>query len=367
LGDVVKAINDASSKTGVYASRASTNTATATFVSPMGNSTVSINGKAISVSMMDTAASFADKVNAASSSTGVSAVATGNSLAFSSAGAADFAIVDDPAMMSGVLQNFNNITTARGTSATFSAGIELSSQTMGASIAVGENGGTTAADLQIKTPGISFATTANLGTIFLSNGQSASYSNVVIDSLELINSSSATFNNVYVKNLSVFNNSTVAATASIIGSATLINSSVLALTGSASGSVSSNNSSTFSNASPVAAASPSMPAIKSSTVSGIDVSSQAGAQGAIETVDAALGEVSMASAKLGALQNRFSATVSNLQTLSQNLSSSRSAIQDADFASETASLSRAQVLGQAAGAVLAQANQSSSVVLSLLR
>jgi flagellin len=70
---------------------------------------------------------------------------------------------------------------------------------------------------------------------------------------------------------------------------------------------------------------------------------------------------------LGALQNRFSSTITNLQTASQNLTASRSRIQDADFASETTNLSRSQVLQQAGTAMLAQANQLPSQVLALLR
>jgi flagellin len=67
------------------------------------------------------------------------------------------------------------------------------------------------------------------------------------------------------------------------------------------------------------------------------------------------------------VQNRFSSTISNLQSTSENLTASRSRIQDADFAMETANLSRAQVLQQAATAMLSQANQLPQQVLQLLR
>ena len=72
-------------------------------------------------------------------------------------------------------------------------------------------------------------------------------------------------------------------------------------------------------------------------------------------------------ADLGAVQNRFSSVVTNLQTGSENLSAARSRIMDADYAKETANLSRTQILQQAGTAMLAQANQSSQSVLSLLR
>ncbi|MCI5103447.1 MAG: flagellin, partial [Algiphilus sp.] len=84
-------------------------------------------------------------------------------------------------------------------------------------------------------------------------------------------------------------------------------------------------------------------------------------------MDDALTTVNSARADLGALQSRFETVVANLQTNSENLSASRSRIQDADFAKETANLSRTQVLQQAGTAMLAQANASSQNVLSLLR
>ena len=103
------------------------------------------------------------------------------------------------------------------------------------------------------------------------------------------------------------------------------------------------------------------------TVSDVDISTFEGAQHAIGTIDSALTEVNSARADLGAIQNRFTSTVTNLQTGSENLSASRSRIQDADFAAETANLSRAQVLQQAGTAMVAQANQLPSGVLALLR
>jgi len=67
------------------------------------------------------------------------------------------------------------------------------------------------------------------------------------------------------------------------------------------------------------------------------------------------------------VQNRFESTISNLQNISQNLTASRSAITDADFAQETANMSSAQILQQAGVSVLAQANQSQQIVQKLLQ
>nr|CBA32020.1 B-type flagellin [Curvibacter putative symbiont of Hydra magnipapillata] len=104
-----------------------------------------------------------------------------------------------------------------------------------------------------------------------------------------------------------------------------------------------------------------------STVAALSVSTVDGANKALKVVDAALAQVSDQRAALGAVQNRFESTVTNLQTSSENLSASRSRIQDADFAAETANLSRSQILQQAGTAMVAQANQLPQGVLALLR
>ncbi|HND56173.1 MAG TPA: flagellin, partial [Pirellulaceae bacterium] len=103
------------------------------------------------------------------------------------------------------------------------------------------------------------------------------------------------------------------------------------------------------------------------SVSTIDVSNVAGANSALAIVDAALAAVNGQRARFGALQSRFENTVANLQTTSENLTASRSRIRDADFAAETAALTRSQILQQAGTAVLAQANAIPQNVLSLLQ
>ncbi|GAA6146516.1 flagellin [Thalassolituus maritimus] len=98
----------------------------------------------------------------------------------------------------------------------------------------------------------------------------------------------------------------------------------------------------------------------------IDISTFEGAQAAITAIDNAIGQVASQRADLGAIQNRLESTVSNLQVTSENLNAANSRIQDADFAAETAELSRTQVLQQAGISVLAQANAAGQQVLSLL-
>jgi flagellin len=103
------------------------------------------------------------------------------------------------------------------------------------------------------------------------------------------------------------------------------------------------------------------------SVSTLDISTVSGANLALKVVDSALQAISGQRAKFGALQSRFENAIVNLQTTSENLSASRSRIRDADFAQETANLTRAQILQQAGTAMLAQANQVPQNVLSLLQ
>jgi flagellin len=103
------------------------------------------------------------------------------------------------------------------------------------------------------------------------------------------------------------------------------------------------------------------------SVAKLDVSTVAGSNAALKTIDSALNQVNSNRAALGAIQNRFASTISNLNTTTENLSASRSRIQDTDFAAETASLTRGQILQQAGTAILAQANSLPNGVLSLLR
>jgi flagellin len=98
----------------------------------------------------------------------------------------------------------------------------------------------------------------------------------------------------------------------------------------------------------------------------IDISSVAGTAEALEVIDNALLEISDSRANLGAVQNRFSHTIGNLANIQENVSASRSRIQDTDFAAETAHMTKNQILQQAGTSILAQANQVPQAALSLL-
>ena len=107
--------------------------------------------------------------------------------------------------------------------------------------------------------------------------------------------------------------------------------------------------------------------ISGQTVTSVDISSQDGAQRALNILDSAIDTITNSRANLGAYQNRFEAAISNLETTSTNLQASRSRILDTDYAKETTNLAKAQIVQQAATAMLAQANQSSQSVLALLK
>ena len=102
-------------------------------------------------------------------------------------------------------------------------------------------------------------------------------------------------------------------------------------------------------------------------VATLDISTTDGATRAIRIADSAIQSINSQRAIYGALQSRFENTIANLQTSAENLSAARSRIRDTDFAAETASLTRAQILQQAGTAMLAQANQIPQNVLSLLK
>jgi len=104
-----------------------------------------------------------------------------------------------------------------------------------------------------------------------------------------------------------------------------------------------------------------------SSVVGGSISSVGGATAAMADIDTAINSLNSERALYGAVQNRFEAIISTLQISSENTAAARGRIMDADFATETANLSRAQILQQAGSAMLAQANQVPQQVLSLLR
>jgi len=102
-------------------------------------------------------------------------------------------------------------------------------------------------------------------------------------------------------------------------------------------------------------------------ISSLDLTTASGSQAALTTLDSAINTITDSRAAMGAYQNRLTASISNLETTSMNLSASRSRILDTDYAKETTNLAKSQIIQQAATAMLAQANQSGQSVLALLK
>ena len=109
------------------------------------------------------------------------------------------------------------------------------------------------------------------------------------------------------------------------------------------------------------------PPSKTQGIETMDIKTQAGAWESLQRIDSALDKVSAARAELGAIQTRFEKSIENIDIQQENISAARGRITDADFAKETANLSRTQILQQACTAMVAQANQLPQQVLSLLR
>ena len=99
----------------------------------------------------------------------------------------------------------------------------------------------------------------------------------------------------------------------------------------------------------------------------MDIKTQATAWESLQRIDSALDKVSSARAELGAIQTRFEKSIENIDIMQENISAARGRITDADFAQETANLSRTQILQQAGTAMVAQANQLPQQVLQLLQ
>ena len=114
-------------------------------------------------------------------------------------------------------------------------------------------------------------------------------------------------------------------------------------------------------------ADPTTPNADQTGIHKMDIGTQAGAWEALQRIDNAIDKVNSARGELGAIQTRFEKTVENIDIQNENLTAARGRVVDADFAQETANLSRTQILQQAGTAMVAQANQLPQQVLSLLR
>jgi flagellin len=297
--------------------------ATATISGSLGSATVNVSANAV-------AKDVATNINAQTGSTGVTASArTEAQVSFASAGAYTLSLKSD----NSTAQTISFTLTASGTADGLSSALS----------AINEHTSKTGVAATLNADGNAIVLTNETGNdVLLSDTATANAGNVTVNKLNAAGATTAA---------ATLTSNTTADNALSSGYITLDSeksfSAVDSATGSYFGATAQNST--------------------LNTVAAVDVSTYAGASSALKVVDAALSLLNSERAKLGALQSRFESTVSNNQAASENLTASRGRIQDADFAKETAALSRANVLQQAANAMLAQANQAPQQVLQLLR
>ena len=295
--------------------------------------TLGINGglgsASVTIADNSTAKANADKINMAQSTTGVTATArTELSLNFSALGAYSLTLQSDNASTQAISFAISSVGTADGLSSAVAAINDQSSKT---GVIASLNASGTAVVL----------TNATGNDISVGDTNVVNAGNVSVQKLDSTSAASGP--------PVVLNADTTAETGTVSGYITLDSEKSFALNVTTSNVLAANIGSTLNK------------------VSDLDVTTFTKATNALKTVDSALAFISGERAKLGALQSRFETSISNLHVSSENLSASRSRIVDADFAQETANLSRAQILQQAGTAMVAQANQLPQGVLALLR
>ncbi|WP_312438355.1 flagellin [Janthinobacterium sp.] len=280
----------------------------------------------ITVGTLDTAQTLATNINGASEKTGVTASAkTEESATFVAGGVYSLGVISDNGTAANVA---------------FTVGNPLNATTLAASVSA------------FNDASASTGVTAKLNSS--NNG------------LILTN---AAGNNITLQNNSTNAASTITA-AAINSAGTVGTTATIAASGGTAttmGYISMNSDKGFSIGTVTGTNAVTAGGSKLNSVSGIDVSSVKGASDALKVLDSALASVNSQRATFGALQSRFETAVTSLQSTSENLSASRSRIQDTDFAAETAKLTRGQILQQAGTAMLAQANSLPNGVLSLLQ
>jgi flagellin len=323
----------------------------------LGNQAVSSNGTALGIAQIGTAGALPATGNGVVAQT-ISLAANGQTSSIAIAAGASAA---------NIATAFNNASGASGVTATASTTATLSGVAAGAvsfSLIGANNTAVNISATVANTNDLSSvsdavnaqsATTGITATVNKSNGQ------LVL--------TSATGDDISIKGFTTSSTTTTASLVGVSGSAAATLTSGGADTATVGGTVqlSSSQGYTLTTGGDTTIFTGGTATSTLSAVSGINIGTVTGANNALATIDSALNAVNSSRASLGAFQNRFQLTISNLQTTSQNLSSARSRIQDTDFAAETANMTRGQILQQAGTAILAQANQLPNSVLNLLK
>jgi len=397
------AINSKTAQTGVSATAASSVVGVApTARSSLANGALIINGVSVGAIARDTSAvtqgrNAATAINAVTNQTGVTAVADASTgaLTLSTADGRNIALTAASATAAGATAIFNatglDLSTGANATGNDTFAVQVGGVFRSTNVAVAgelEEGDTFVLDgLTYEFTSDATVTGSNVA-VTVANGAAATAVAAAINTAvnaqyalgnTSVNSTVATDTVTFV-NRKLGANGTLAgfSDAGVVGGGTttaLVEGAETAGTNSADGAgITTRGTLTLSSASNftlggadlafggLAAAAPALTRLDT-----VNISTVAGANAAIAVLDGALSQVTSIRADLGAVQNRFSSTVANLTTTAENLSAARSRILDADFAAETASLTRAQILQQAGTAILAQANAIPQNVLSLLR
>ena len=295
-----------------------------------------IGTKTVAVVTTDSAASIATKVNNVTGSTGVTATAkTDVQLTFSAAGAYNLKVFGDNTTAETVTFTLSAANTSDGLSAAITAFNDKSAKT---GLVASLNSANTAVILTSSTGAnvkVEDTATANAGTVTV-QGLKADQATALGSAVVL--AADTTADGVFVTGQVTFDSEKSFSAVQAAGGTNILGAVGAVTVGSTL-----------------------------NKVSNLDVTTFLTSTEALKTVDSALALINGERAKFGALQSRFESTITNLQATSENLSAARSRIRDADFAAETANLTRAQILQQAGIAMLAQANALPNNVLQLLQ
>ena len=372
------AINAISGRTGVTATvaattkvgAAATTATTATIAGDLLINGVDIGAMAASSTAVDRGVQTAAAVNSKSTQTGVTATfdATSGAVTLNAADGRNITITGRANGMTGTgLGNLSPIasvaTTTAGSAVTGSEATEVATVTVARNLTAGETltvggltftstGASTIAQVAAAFANLSNGATTGDATYGTFSGTLSGWSTGAGNGTTTIVATSATAD-TDVTDLAI-STGTGNYTSTISLSTT---SSAGIILGGTSGLQAVNQTVTAATATASAGAG----------VSSLDLTTATGSQNALATLDSAINTITDSRAAMGAYQNRLSASISNLETTSQNLQASRSRIMDTDYAKESTNLAKSQIISQAATAMLAQANQSQQSVLALLK
>ena len=337
---------------GIATTRDSTSNA-ANFGNSVAAQTLSIAGgdgsATVSVAANSSAAGIATAVNAESGNTGVEATAT--TTATLSALSADGTVSFDL---------YGTNTTARAISATVTTG-DLTALATAINNETGSTGVSAVLGSSNNSLTLTHSTGADIAIESYVHSAAAAPSSTSATGTETSLSVTGTDGAATVLYDGGVNNEGADSTV-VGGEVTFSSTDSFNVSTSATTQASGGNASIFNNATASASNTSTL-----SAVNQVDITSVAGATSAIGVIDGALTQVDELRSSLGAVQNRFESTISRLSATSENLTAARSRILDADFASETAALTRAQILQQASVSILSQANAQPQLALSLLQ